>query len=182
MKFSASPLPGLILFEHQVWDDERGYFLETFNSIPFSGAGIDHSFVQDNLSQSKKGVLRGLHAQKEPHGQGKLVRVIKGKVWDVAVDIRKTSPTFGQYFGIELNAEKPFSMWIPPGFLHGFVALEEDSIFSYKVSKHYHRGSEIGVRYDDPDLQIAWPKVEGGFLVSEKDMELPLMNDFVSPF
>lgn len=182
MKFSSTPLPGILLIEHRRWEDDRGYFMETFNTTPFKKAGIDLTFVQDNQSLSQQGVLRGLHAQTGPNAQGKLVRVIRGRVWDVAVDFRQNSPTFGHHFGIELSGDKPFSMWIPPGFLHGFLSLEDQTIFTYKVTGHYDKEGEIGVRFDDPELSIAWPKTSNDYLVSDKDLSLPLWTDRPSPF
>lgn len=183
MNFIPSPISGLIVIEPVVWKDERGYFFESYQQKVFQEAGIATDFVQDNQSLSQKGTLRGLHAQAEPFAQGKLVRVIKGRVLDVAVDIRKKSPTFGQHFACELSGDNFKMLWIPPGFLHGFVTLEDDTIFSYKVSGgSYNKAAEIGVRFNDPDLGIDWQMPESRVTLSEKDQTLPRFADFVSPF
>ncbi len=183
MNFITSPLSGLIVIEPVVWKDERGYFFESYQQKVFQEAGIAVDFVQDNQSLSQKGTLRGLHAQAEPFAQGKLVRVIKGRVLDLAVDIRKNSPSFGQHFACELSGDNFKMLWIPPGFLHGFVTLEDDTIFSYKVSGGtYNKAAEIGVRWNDPDLSIDWQMQESELMLSEKDQALPYFADFVSPF
>lgn len=183
MEFISSPIPGLLLIEPKVWKDERGYFYESFNEKAFLEAGIDAHFVQDNQSLSQKGTLRGLHAQAPPYAQGKLVRVIQGKVLDVAVDIRKNSATYGQHFSCELSGDNFKMLWIPPGFLHGFVTLEDQTIFSYKVSGGlYDKASEIGVIWNDPHLAIDWQMPESELILSDKDRNLPLFSDFVSPF
>ncbi|MEY3678162.1 MAG: hypothetical protein RI924_303 [Bacteroidota bacterium] len=183
MNFIPSPLPGLYVIEPVVWKDERGYFFESYQQKDFQEAGIAADFVQDNQSLSQKGTLRGLHAQAPPFAQGKLVRVIQGRVLDVAVDIRKNSPTFGQHFSCELSGDNFNMLWIPPGFLHGFVTLENDTIFSYKVSSGmYNKAAEIGVRFNDPDLSIDWQMPESELILSEKDQALPAFKDFVSPF
>lgn len=184
MTIKETPIQGLLIVEPKVWKDNRGYFYESFNAKLLSDAGIDVSFVQDNQSFSQKGALRGLHAQKEPFAQGKLVRVIQGRVMDVAVDVRKSSPTYGQHFSIELSGENHLQLWVPPGFLHGFITLEEDTIFTYKVSNYYDKNSEIGVIWNDADLNIEWGNelAEAEFLLSEKDQVLPSFKDFISPF
>lgn len=176
MKLIPTPIEDLLIIQHDIWRDERGYFMESFQKKRFEEAGIHADFVQDNLSVSAKGVLRGLHAQREPQAQGKLVRVIQGKVWDVAVDIRAGSPTFGNHYGLTLQENDGLSFWIPPGFLHGFVALEDDTVFTYKVSGYYDRENEFGVRWDDPTLQITWPLEAGPFHLSEKDLQLPYFD------
>lgn len=183
MNFIPTQLAGLYLIEPKIWRDERGYFFESFQQKQFEEAGIDAVFVQDNQSLSQKGTLRGLHAQSEPFAQGKLVRVIQGKVLDVAVDIRKNSPTYGQHVAVELSGENFKMLWIPPGFLHGFLTLEDQTIFSYKVSGGlYNKASEIGVIWNDPDLAIDWQLNEGQIILSEKDKLLPAFSDFKSPF
>lgn len=183
MNFIPTPLSGLYLIEPKVWRDERGYFFESFQQKQFTDAGIDAVFVQDNQSLSQKGTLRGLHAQAEPFAQGKLVRVIQGKVLDVAVDIRKDSPTYGQHFSVELSGDNFQMLWIPPGFLHGFLTLENDTIFAYKVSGGlYSKAAEIGVIWNDPQLAIKWNLPESEIILSEKDKALPQFADFKSPF
>jgi len=182
MKFVPTPIPDVIVIEPQLWKDERGFFIETYNEKPFQEHGITARFVQDNLSCSHKGVLRGLHAQAGENAQGKLVRVLRGKVFDVAVDIRKSSPTYGQSFSIILDDEEAKSLWIPPGFLHGFLALEDNTLFAYKVTGFYDKAGEVGVRWDDPDLGIKWPLEHEALIVSEKDRQLPLLSEITSPF
>src|SRR5690606_33569393 len=149
---------------------------------PFRLNGINETIVQDNLSNSRKGVLRGLHAQSGPNAQGKLVRVLRGRVWDVAVDIRMGSSTYGQYCSIELTDSNARSLWIPAGFLHGFLALEENTLFAYKVTGFYDKHGEVGVRWDDPDLGIAWPIGTVQPILSDKDRTLPLLRDIDNPF
>jgi len=180
MNIIETPIQGLFVIEPKVWNDSRGYFYESFNTRLFAEAGINVTFVQDNQSCSQKGTLRGLHAQKAPYAQGKLVRVIQGRVQDIAVDIRKDSPTYGQHFSIELSGDNHKQLWVPPGFLHGFLTLEDDTIFTYKVSNYYDKASEIGVIYNDNDLNINWG--EGAlsaeeFILSDKDLVLPAFKD-----
>ncbi|MBK1441811.1 dTDP-4-dehydrorhamnose 3,5-epimerase [Parapedobacter sp. ISTM3] len=182
MKFSSTTIPGIVVIEPQVWRDERGFFIETYNEKPFTANGITATFVQDNLSSSHRGVLRGMHAQAGPNAQGKLVRVLRGRVLDVAVDIRKASKTYGQHFSIILDAQEAKSLWIPPGFLHGFVALEDDTLFAYKVTGFYDKAGEVGVRWDDPDLGIDWPLASDELIISEKDRQLPFLKDIANPF
>jgi dTDP-4-dehydrorhamnose 3,5-epimerase len=182
MNFIETPIKGLVIIEPKVWKDDRGYFFESFNKEFFYTAGITVDFVQDNQSYSHRGALRGLHGQANPFAQGKLVRVIRGRVIDVAVDIRKDSATFGQNLTIELSAENFRMLWIPAGFLHGFSTMEDNTIFSYKVTNLYNKASEIGVRWDDPQLNINWGLEEAEVILSEKDKALPLFNDFISPF
>jgi len=184
MQFTETPIRDLWIIEPRIWTDNRGYFYESFSSRAFAEQGIDVNFVQDNQSFSQKGTLRGLHAQKPPFAQGKLVRVLQGSVWDVAVDIRKNSATYGQYFGIELSAENHRQLWIPPGFLHGFLTLEDQTIFTYKVSNYYDKASEIGVRWDDPQLAIAWQQhsKDSAILLSDKDQQLPAFHSFETPW
>ncbi|MGE6218811.1 dTDP-4-dehydrorhamnose 3,5-epimerase [Nubsella zeaxanthinifaciens] len=184
MTIIETPIKDLLIFEPKVWKDSRGYFYESFSQKAFDEAGIAVSFVQDNQSFSQKGALRGLHAQAEPFAQGKLVRVIQGKVIDFAVDIRKNSPTFGQHFGIELSGDNHKQLWVPPGFLHGFLTLENETIFTYKVTNYYDKASEIGVIWNDPTLNIEWASYldSSEFILSEKDLVLGDFASFKSPF
>lgn len=182
MEFQQAPLPGLAVITPKVWRDDRGYFIETYNERVFRENGLDLHFVQDNLSVSRKGTLRGMHAQAGANAQGKLVRVASGKVLDIVVDIRKSSPTFGQHFAIELTGENAIMLWIPPGFLHGFIALEDNTLFTYKVTGFYDKAGEVGVRWDDPQLGIRWPLAADQLIVSDKDQALPLLKDIDSPF
>lgn len=182
MNFIKTPISGLLIIEPKLWADERGHFFESYSKKFFEDAGVHADFVQDNESFSHKGVLRGLHAQKEPFAQGKLVRVIQGKVLDVAVDIRKHSPTFGQYFRVELSGNNHRIFWIPPGFLHGFVTLEDNTIFNYKVTSLYHKESEIGIAWNDPDLAVDWGISEQEMIISEKDQILPFFKNIENPF
>jgi len=173
-------IEGLALIEPRVFEDERGYFFESYNQDFFNREVADVQFLQDNQSLSAKGVLRGLHFQAPPYDQGKLVRVIKGAVIDVAVDIRKSSPTFGQHVSVKLSEQNQLIFWIPAGFAHGFLSLEDDTIFSYKCTNVYHAASEGAIRYDDPQIDIDWG-IENP-LVSEKDLEAALLENFSSPF
>lgn len=182
MKLTSTPISGLMVIEPQIWPDERGYFIETYNEKVFHANGIDDAFVQDNLSYSHRGVLRGMHAQGGAQAQGKLVRVLCGSVLDVAVDIRKRSETYGQSFSITLDSGRANALWIPPGFLHGFLALEDHTVFAYKVTGFYDKSGEVGVRWDDPDLHINWPIDASKLIISEKDKQLPLLKEITSPF
>ena len=182
MIFTENKIKGLYIIEPKLWRDDRGYFYESYSKKYFEDEGIIADFVQDNQSLSQKGTLRGLHAQKDPSAQGKLVRVIRGRVMDVAVDIRAKSPTYGQYMSIELNEENHKMLWVPPGFLHGFVTLEDNTIFTYKVTKLYDKDSEIGTLWNDKDLNINWGIDPSEVILSEKDKELPVFKDFISPF
>lgn len=174
MKFEATELPGVVIIEPRLYADERGWFMESFNQQRFEegleslGLALAKPFVQDNHSCSAKGVLRGLHFQAQPFAQGKLVRVVKGAAYDVAVDLRKDSPTFMRWLGVELNTTNHRMLWIPEGFAHGFVALEDDTNFLYKTTDYYHKESERTILWNDPALAITWPDV-GGYKVSEKD-------------
>ncbi|WEA31893.1 MULTISPECIES: dTDP-4-dehydrorhamnose 3,5-epimerase [Aeromonas] len=168
MNVIKTAIPDVLIFEPKVFGDERGFFFESFNHKLFEEAvGYPVTFVQDNHSKSSKGVLRGLHYQFPPHAQGKLVRCVAGEVFDVAVDIRKSSPTFGQWVGVHISAENKRQLWIPEGFAHGFVTLSDSADFLYKTTDYYHRESEGSIFWNDPDINIEWP-VEGVFL-SEKD-------------
>ncbi|MGM0613127.1 MAG: dTDP-4-dehydrorhamnose 3,5-epimerase [Bacteroidota bacterium] len=180
MKIHKTDIPDLFIVEPVVFKDERGYFFEAHNQKKLREAGLDLTFVQDNESKSQKGVLRGLHFQKPPFAQGKLVRVIKGRVLDVAVDIRKGSPTFGKYHAVEISEENKRMFWIPPGFAHGFATLEDETIFFYKCTDYYNKESEGSILWNDPDLNIDW-QLENPVL-SEKDQSSPRFADFDSPF
>ncbi|MCZ2406277.1 MAG: dTDP-4-dehydrorhamnose 3,5-epimerase [Burkholderiales bacterium] len=178
MKVTPTAIPDVLLIEPKVLGDARGFFFESFNQQAFNEAtGTSHQFVQDNHSRSRRGVLRGLHYQLPPHAQGKLVRVVRGAVWDVAVDIRKGSPTFGKWVGEELSEDNRRQLWIPPGFAHGFVVLSESADFLYKTTDYYSPPSERGIVYDDPQLAIRWPAAAGDLLLSEKDRRLPGLGD-----
>jgi dTDP-4-dehydrorhamnose 3,5-epimerase len=182
MKFTETRIKGLIIIEPQIFNDGRGYFFESYSKSKFASAGINIDFVQDNQSFSHKGAVRGLHAQSAPHAQAKLVRVIQGRVLDVAVDVRKGSPTYGQYETIELSAENQRQFLIPQGFVHGFATLEDNTIFTYKVNNYYSKECEVGVKWNDPTLAINWGITEQDALTSPKDDVLPDFADFVSPF
>jgi len=161
MILEPTPLAGVVLVKPSVFGDDRGFFLETWNQRAFAEAGIDSRFVQDNHSRSSQGILRGLHFQTE-QPQGKLVRVVSGSVFDVAVDLRADSPTCGQWFGTTLTAQGHEMLWIPPGFAHGFYVLSESADFLYKCTDFYHPESEITLAWDDPDIGIDWPLIAGG--------------------
>ncbi len=182
MNISTTKIEGLKIIEPRIFPDDRGYFYESYSEKKYREAGIDATFVQDNQSFSQKGALRGLHGQADPFAQGKLVRVLQGRVLDVAVDIRKNSSTFGQYVTIELSGENHKQFWVPPGFLHGFITLEDDTIFTYKVTNYYDKASEIGVLWNDPTLNIDWETDLSNVLLSPKDTILPAFADFKSPF
>lgn len=173
-------IPDLYIIKPQVFEDNRGYFFESYNNETFLRMGIEEHFVQDNESKSMKGVLRGLHFQKPPHAQGKLVRVVRGAVLDVAVDLRKSSPAFGRWDSVELTEKNKWMYWIPPGFAHGFVTLEDDTVFSYKCTHVYNKESEACILWNDPALNIDW-KIEQPIL-SEKDQAGIPFLDFDSPF
>lgn len=180
MELIKTDIEGVLLIKPKVFEDERGYFFESFRLDDLRYYGITLSFVQDNESMSEKGVLRGLHFQNPPYEQGKLVRVIKGAVLDVAVDIRIESPTYGKWVSYELNEKNKTMMWIPPGFAHGFVTLKENTIFQYKCTNYYNKESEGSVRWNDPNLKIDWKTKKP--LVSEKDAIAPLFKNFESQF
>lgn len=174
MPFISTDIPGLVIFEPKVFADSRGYFFESYNEKSFAEAGITTRFVQDNESSSSFGVIRGLHYQLTPHAQTKLIRVLEGKILDVAVDIRKGSPTFGKSFSIELTSENKKQVFIPRGFAHGFSVLSERAIVSYKCDNLYNKESEGGIRYDDPQLSIDWKVPLDKAIISDKDKQLPL--------
>ncbi len=173
-------LPGLFLIKPKVFEDHRGHFFESFRDDVLRDNGVDCQFVQDNQSLSQKGILRGLHFQKPPHAQGKLVRVVKGAVLDVAVDIRKKSPTYGKHVAVELTESNFLMMYIPVGFAHGFLTLQDQTIFSYKCTDYYHPEVEGGVLWNSPELNIPW-NIENPVL-SAKDTLLPTFEEFDSPF
>jgi dTDP-4-dehydrorhamnose 3,5-epimerase len=168
MNVIETALPGVVIIEPRVFGDERGFFMETWNAAAFAAAGLDLAFVQDNHSRSQKGVLRGLHFQ-NPGPQGKLVRVTSGAVFDVAVDLRASSPTFGQWAGVELSAENKRMFWVPEGFAHGFLTLEDDTDFLYKCTAPYAPQSEFSLAWDDPAVGIDWPLEGLGPIISAKD-------------
>ena len=180
MEIIETKLKGVVVVKPRVFEDARGYFFESYNRQAFLKAGLDLDFVQDNQSLSQKGVLRGLHFQDRPYAQGKLVRVITGSVFDVAVDIRKASGTYGQWFGLELSEKNKWMMYIPPGFAHGFATLEDHTVFAYKCTEFYNKASEDCILWNDPDLGIDW-KIDNP-LLSEKDLQGKLLKDFRSRF
>ena len=183
MEVLTTDIPGLLIIQPKVFGDLRGYFFESFNAREFSEkTGLDIQFVQDNESKSKRGVLRGLHFQNPPFAQSKLVRVVKGRVLDVAVDIRKNSPTFGHYHAVELTEENHLQFFIPKGFAHGFSVLSDVAVFQYKCDAFYNPQSEGAIAWNDPQLNINWQLNEDEILLSDKDRNHPLFADFVSPF
>jgi dTDP-4-dehydrorhamnose 3,5-epimerase len=182
MPFHKTELPGLIIFDPSVWEDSRGYFFEAYNEKTFHHAGISIGFVQDNQSSSSYGVIRGLHYQLNPYAQTKLVRVLSGQILDVAVDIRKGSPTFGKSFCMELSGENKKQLLIPAGFAHGFSVISEQAVILYKCDKLYNKESEGGIKYDDLSLNVNWQIQAGKEIVSEKDQQLPLLNDCKNNF
>jgi dTDP-4-dehydrorhamnose 3,5-epimerase len=171
----TTELPDVLLIEPRVFGDARGWFCETWQRERYAEAGIDADFVQDNQSFSARGTLRGLHIQ-NPFGQGKLVQVITGEVYDVAVDVRRGSPSFGRWAGAHLNGENKHQFWVPKGFLHGFLVLSDTALFSYKCTDLYHPETQFAVRWDDPDIGIQWPDV-GELLLSDKDRDAPMLRD-----
>ena len=175
MNVRTTPLEGLIIIEPKVFGDARGFFLETYNQQRYSEIGIKDHFLQDNLSFSQQGVLRGLHFQK-PHTQGKLVSVVDGQVWDVAVDLRHKSATFGQWFGLYLDSESKIQFYVPPGFAHGFLVTSQTALFSYKCTDVYHPECEGSVRWNDPDIDIRWP-LDITPQLSAKDLNAPLLKN-----
>ncbi len=177
MNIIKTPIEGLFVIEPNVFEDSRGYFFESYNKSKLSAEGIECVFVQDNESCSELGVVRGLHYQLEPYSQVKLVRVIVGSVFDVAVDLRKDSPTFGQHYGLVLSAENKKQMYIPKGFAHGFSVLSDKTVFSYKCSDFYNASSERGIRFDDPKFNIDWKVGSSKISVSEKDLVLPFFDN-----
>ena len=181
MRIEQTPLQDCFIIHEKVHGDERGYFIETFNQRDFNAAtGLDIVFVQDNQSKSSKGVLRGLHMQRGASAQAKLVRVLAGSVLDVAVDLRKGSPSFGQHFTIELTEDNHKQFFVPAGFAHGFLVLSETATFFYKVDKSYEPGNEVGIMYNDKDLNINWQLPESELIFSEKDKTLGSFAEYAA--
>lgn len=180
MTITETSLPGVLIIDPNVFGDERGYFFESFNQHVFEAAGLETQFRQDNESRSAKGVLRGLHFQHPPFEQGKLVRVARGGVIDISVDIRKDSDTYGKWEAFEISEQNKRMLWIPPGFAHGFVSLEDDTIFIYKCTNVYNKESEKSILWNDPDLGIDWGLDKP--LVSDKDLQASSFKDLKSPF
>ncbi len=181
--FETTPISDLVIYHPPLFRDNRGYFLESYNQRHFQDQGINTSFVQDNRSYSQKGTLRGLHLQTGDAAQAKLVGVLSGKVFDVAVDLRKGSETFGQYFGLILDSTKdPCFFYIPRGFAHGFLVLSDAAEFYYKVDNFYSKENEAGIVFNDPELGIVWPEVDASILLSDKDKNLPSFNSFKQKF
>lgn len=176
MKFFKNDIKDLLVIEPNVFGDQRGWFSESYNQDVFKNNGVDHIFVQDNHSFSaQKGVLRGLHFQNNPNSQTKLVRCTKGRIWDVAVDLRKSSLTYLKWFGIELSAENHLMLLVPQGFAHGFITLEDNCEVQYKVDSKYDKSLDRSIRYDDPQIRINWPDLE--MFLSDKDMNAQLLKD-----
>lgn len=178
MEVKTTAIEGVLIIEPTVFGDERGYFFESFNEREFRRkTGLDVKFIQDNESKSRYGVLRGLHFQKAPFEQAKLVRVVKGRVFDVAVDIRKGSPTFGKYTAVELTGDNHRQCFIPRGFAHGFCVLSDEAVFQYKCDEYYHPEAEDAIAWDDPDIAIEWPIPVDDIILSEKDKHHPRLRD-----
>lgn len=180
MEIIDTAIPELKIIQPKVFGDARGYFFESYHKERLAELGLTADFVQDNQSLSAKNVIRGLHFQKPPFAQGKLVRVITGSAMDVAVDIRKGSPTYGRYVKTLLSSEQNNMFWIPAGFAHGFVALEDNTIFAYKTTDYYNKESEGAIRWNDPDIHVEWGIEDP--VISDKDQKSPFFKDFVSPF
>jgi len=174
-------IDGLMILEPQVFADTRGYFMETYNAAAFAEAGLPVTFVQDNESQSRKGVLRGLHFQTQ-YPQGKLVRVLQGRVFDVGVDLRDGSTTYGKWAGVELSADNKRMFYVPEGFAHGFVVLSDTAVFAYKCTNLYHPEYDSGIRYDDPDIGIDWPIPANQIILSDKDKQLQSLHEMKIKF
>lgn len=177
MKISKTDIEGVVVIEPSVFEDERGYFFESYNQAKMEEAGLHYTFIQDNQSKSSYGTVRGIHFQKGEFAQAKLVRVLEGIVLDVAVDLRKDSPTFGKYVAVELSAENKKQLMIPRGFGHGFSVLSETAVFAYKCDNVYNKASEGGIRFDDPDINIDWKINPKDAILSEKDKNAPLLKD-----
>jgi dTDP-4-dehydrorhamnose 3,5-epimerase len=180
MEFLITEISGLLIIKPDVFRDDRGYFFESYNQDKFDSYGLDVTFVQDNESRSKKNVVRGLHFQVPPYEQGKLVRVVEGAILDVAVDIRRASPTFGKWSSVVLSGENKWMYWIPPGFAHGFVTLEDDTVVFYKCTNVYNKEAERSIIWNDPDLKIDWEIKDP--VVSERDNKAPRFNEIKTPF
>lgn len=182
MPFTKTDIPGLLIFEPRVFEDSRGYFFESYNEQVFRQEGIDIRWVQDNQSSSDYGVIRGLHYQLPPYTQSKLIRVLKGKILDVVVDIRKGSPTYGKAYTVKLSAKNKKQLFIPAGFAHGFSVLSEKAEVLYKCDVFYNKESEAGLIYNDPELKIDWKIPAEQAIVSDKDQQLPLLKDCINNF
>lgn len=174
--FTKTDIEGVYIVEPKLFGDSRGYFMETYNAEIFKANGLDYDFVQDNQSKSRKGVLRGLHFQKN-HPQAKLVRVLNGEVFDVAVDLRKDSATYGKWVGVVLSGENKKQLMIPRGFAHGFLVLSDEAEFAYKCDDFYHPEDEGGIMYNDPDVNIEWPEIDCDYLLSDKDQKHPTLKE-----
>lgn len=182
MNFIETDIADVFVLEPKVFKDDRGYFFEAYNKTEFENHGLFYDFVQDNQSMSSYGVIRGLHFQKGEFAQAKLVRVLQGTVLDVAVDLRKSSPTFGKYVAVELSQENNRMLLIPRGFAHGFSVLSQTAVFTYKCDNFYHKEAEGGIRFDDPDLNIDWRVNPNQAVLSDKDKLLPFLEEFESCF
>ena len=182
MNFNKTDIPEILIIEPKLFGDTRGYFLESFNKNTFEENIGEVNFVQDNESKSSKGVIRGLHFQKPPYTQAKLVRCIEGEVLDVAVDIRKGSPTYGKYVAVKLSGENKKQLFVPRGFAHGFAVLSDTAIFAYKVDNIYAPEYDAGLHWNDPKINIKWGINEEDILVSKKDLKLPFLSELESPF
>lgn len=182
MEAIKTDIEGVYIIEPKVFKDQRGYFFESYNKLSLESLGIDYTFVQDNQSKSSYGVIRGLHFQKPPHAQTKLLRVVEGKIIDVAVDIRKGSPTYGKHVAVELSAENFKQLLIPTGFAHGFSVLSETAIVQYKCTDYYHPETEGGIMFNDSDIDIDWGIPLDEAVVSDKDLKHPSFAEFDSPF
>lgn len=182
MEIIKTPIEGLLIIKPRVFADARGFFIESYNEARYREAGVDVSFCQDNLSKSQYGVIRGLHYQLAPHSQSKLVSVVQGTVWDVAVDLRKGSATYGQWYGVELNDVEKTQFFVPKGFAHGFSVLSETAIFSYKCDDLYNPHLERGLMYNDPTLNIDWKIPAEKALISDKDLKHPFLADVDTNF
>lgn len=182
MNIKETPIKDLLIIEPKVFRDDRGYFFESYNKEAFANKNIHIEFVQDNQSKSSYGVIRGLHYQKSPHTQTKLVRALQGRIFDVGVDLRVGSPTFGKWFGIELNDENQFQLLVPKGFAHGFSVLSDTAIVAYKCDDVYHPETEGGIVYNDPSLNIDWQIEKGKEIISPKDVLLPQLSEYNADF
>ncbi len=182
MPFTETGFPGLLIYEPTVFGDHRGYFFESYNANTFQAAGLEYNFVQDNQARSSYGVLRGLHYQLEPHAQTKLIRVLEGSIMDAVVDLRKGSPTYGKSYMIELSAANKLQLLVPKGFAHGYAVISETAEVMYKCDNFYHKGSEGGISYNDPALDIDWGIPLDKAIVSEKDLLLPRLADVTHNF
>ncbi|MFC2090468.1 dTDP-4-dehydrorhamnose 3,5-epimerase [Bacteroidota bacterium] len=178
MRVIQTDFDGLVVLEPKVFEDQRGYFFESYNESVLKNAGIDYNFVQDNESKSSYGVIRGLHMQSAPYSQTKLIRVLEGTIFDVIADLRNGSPSYGKWFGIELSDQNKKQLLIPKGFCHGFSVLSETATVFYKCDEFYTPSSEVGIHHNDPDLNIDWKIMPEDRIISEKDSKLPFLKDF----